>query len=286
MTARGKSSKAKTPQNTFRFLPGRTPTEKVDKILFTGIRYSRTALEDPKMGFLAGVAIGPGQHQPKDAEGPGFMLSPGGRIVPAYPDEKLQTVPVRDFKVPGDKTGKAKQYIDFATFKEIGPDLFRVVPCDEDKVAYGEIWTGDIEQTEGVYQLIQANMFAHGSVAYAGGTVVINAADAKAKKKKPTVTAPGSEEQGARASKAEMMLERQGNMVAGIPLWTARLWRLNYSATDSEMILVRQLDKYYLVGMRNGMPHYQEVPASAYAKQFERLLGDDLMMRAASGKAA
>lgn len=261
--------------NTFRFMPGRKQFAEDGRMLFSGIRYSRKAIEDASKGFLAGVAIGPGQHLPKDTDGPGFKLSPGGVIVPAYPNEKLETVKVRDFTPKDDKTGRPKQYVDWATFQKVGDQLFRVVPYMEESVVYGEMWTGDYDESEGAYQLIQADVFAHGSVGFAGGTVVI---DASHKKKKGEAQKPESEEEGVRASVAEVVGETRGTLVAGIPLWIARLFRIHYSAVDSEAVLVRQLDKYYLVLVKDQVVEYREVPASKYARQFQNLTIDQKLV--------
>ncbi len=257
--------------NTFRFMPGRKQAAEDGRVLFSGIRYSRRAIEDSLKGFLAGVAIGPGQHMPKDTAGPGFKLSRGGVIVPAYPNDKSETIAVRDFTPKGDKTGKPKQYIDWATFQNVGDKLLqaRIVPYNEENVVYGEFWTGDYDESEGAYQLIQADMFAHGSVGFAGGTVVINAAKTEE---------PGDEEDGVRASVAEVVGETKGTVVAGIPLWIARLFRIHYSSKDSEAVLVRQLDKYHLVLVQNGEVNAREVPASKYARQFENLTIDQKLI--------
>jgi hypothetical protein len=264
--------------NTFRFMPGRKEAAEDGRTIFSGIRYSRRAVVDAQKGFLAGVAIGPGQHMPKDETGLGFQLSKGGVIVPAYPNEQMETVPVRDFVPPNEKNGRAKQYVDWATFQKYGDGMFRVVPFMEEQVVYGEFWTGDYDESEAAYQLIQADMFAHGSVAFAGGTVVIDAPSAA---KTGGVQEPGSEEQSVRASQAELLSERKGKVVAGRPLWIARLFRIHFSEKDSEAILVRQLNRYYLVLVENGAVTPREVPADRYAKHFERLMGDELTAAAA-----
>jgi hypothetical protein len=275
--------------NTFRFMPGRKEAAQDGRMLFSGIRYSRKAIVDASKGFLAGVAIGPGQHLPKDTEGAGFKLSPGGVIVPAYPNEKLETVTVRDFTPKDDKTGRPKQYVDWATFQKTGHELFpyRVIPFSEERVVYGEMWTGDYEESEGAYQLIQADVFAHGSVAFAGGAgmIVIDASH----KKKAKTQKPGLEEEGVRASAAEVVGETRGTVIAGIPLWIARLFRIHYSVKDSEAVLVRQLDKYYLVLVQMKGDDMEivprEVPASKYAKHFERLTIDQKLVPVESAAA-
>ena len=277
-----KSQSKEQSSNTFRFMPGRKEAADDGRMMFGGIRYSRHAVADAKKGFLAGVAVGPGQHMPKDASGAGFKLSAGGVIVPAQPNEKAETVPVRDYVPPNEKNGRAKQYIDWATFQKIGDKLF-VVPMMEEKVVYGEIWTGDYDESEAAYQLIQADMFSHGSVAFAGGTVVI---DAPSMAKTGGVQEPGSEEQGVRAAVAELVSERKGKIVAGRPLWIARLFRIHYSDKDSEAILVRQLNRYYLVLIEDGNVVQREVPAARYEKQFEKLMGDELIAATPSTVAA
>ena len=278
----------RTPQNTFRFMPGRKEAAQDGKMLFNGIRYSRKAVEDAEKGFLAGVAIGPGQHMPKEEEGPGFKLSAGGVIVPAYPNEKLETVPVRDFEFKDEnKVKRSKQYIDFATFQKHGMDLFRVVPFMEDKVMYGEVWTGDIDEGEGTYQLIQADMFGHGSVPFVGkDSLVIDASSTSKSKKKKKDGEVSQEQEHVRASSAELLGERSGRIVAGIPLWVARLWRIHYSAKDSEAILVRQLGRFYLVLVENEKPVYHQVPESKYKRHFERLMGDELAAAAPKASVA
>jgi hypothetical protein len=282
IVVKGKNSTVKNPTNTFRFMPCRAQAKGAEgevKILLNGIRYARNAVPNSEKGFVVGAAIGPGQdlNLPKGAkEGPDYRLSAGGIIVPIQPNEKFEGVPIRDFKVPGDKKGRTKQFIDWATFKKEGNNLFRVVPCIEDRVMYVEVWTGNIEQSELAYQLIQANMFDHGSVAYAGGTVVINAlSDEKGQK-------PDQHESSVRASKAEMLSESSGLVVAGIPLWTARLWRINYSAKDSEALLVQQLGRYFIVLAEGGTLVHHEMPATAYKRKFEQLLGEDLVKKVAA----
>jgi hypothetical protein len=290
-------SQERTPQNTFRFIPCRPEAAQDGKMLFGGTRYSRRASGDAQKGFLAGVAIGPGQHLSTDDPGPGFQLSPGGVIVPAFPNKKLETVPVRDFTPPGDKLGKAKQYIDWATFQKHGADLFRVVPCEEDQVAYLEVWTGDIVGAEATYQLVQADMFLHGSVPFVGkDTLLIDArSTAKAKKAKQGAEA-APEQENLRATQAQLICEQRGRMIGGYPMWLAGLWRIAYSTKDSEAALVRQLNRFWIVpvelcdsldgsGRKVYRPNPHEVPASRYEKHFERLMGDKLTAEANKAQA-
>jgi len=59
-----------------------------------------------------------------------------------------------------------------------------------------------------------------------------------------------------------------------IPFWKARLFRVRYSAKESECILVRQLDRFYVLHVIDGEPGYREVPADKNKERFERLLAD------------
>lgn len=264
---------ADTGNNVYRFIPG-AQKPKDGELLRRGARYSREAIKTDT-GFVAGIAVGP-EVRGVPAVGDGFVLSPGGVIVPARPNEKLETLRVREFSVrdakdKGKVVGK-KKYIDFATFKQVGKEIF-AMPYQGEQELYVEIWTGDTAEAEENYQLIQAGYFGHGSVAFSGGSVIIDAgAKKKAKKSAKTPATPdGAVEEGVRSSQAELVGERHGTVVAGIPLWTARLWRLRYSEKDSEAILVRQLGTFYLLLAEQGKLTYREVSASAFSNRFERL---------------
>jgi hypothetical protein len=252
--------------NTARFMPGRKDADgNTGQIMFTGMRYSRSAVETPT-GFVAGIGFGPGQHIPKgdNETGPGFVLSPGGVIVPARPNDKLQPIPVRDFQIKGEK--KPRQYIDFATFKQIGNELF-AVPLEEDNTCYWEIWTGDFQLQESTYQLIQAGVFNHGSVAYSGGKVVVDAPSKKRGKRPQNENATGSMD-----SSAELIAESMGEMVGGVPFWHARTWRCKFTPKESETLLVRQLNTFYLLECSGGKFAYHEMPAVAVEQDFQTLL--------------
>lgn len=261
--------------NVVRFMPDRKPriigNKTDDRIMLNGTRYSRTAMETP-LGFQAGVAMGPGDHRPVDEDGkPGFSLSSGGVIIPAMPNAKLETVPVRNytFEHPNGKK-ETRQFVDWATFQKSGKEMFQVVACEEDKTMYFEVWTGHTLASEGTFQLLQANHFQHGSVAFAGSSaLLINAASTtKARKGKlvDEASVPGVREHGA----AELMSEHHGGIVGGIPLWSVRLWRVQYSSQDSEAVLVRQLNRFYLLQVENDKHVFKEVPADKFEKRYER----------------
>ena len=266
-----RAKRERGPHNIVRFIPGRKPRQvhgkTDDRLMLTGGRYSRAAMNTPK-GFVAGVAVGPGVHRGKDEAGIGFQLSEGGIIVPALPNEKLEPVPVRDFEYRDeDGTRRAKQYIDYATFKAVGTGIFNVVPYEEENVVYFEVWTGDVLEEESTFQLVQADVFRHGSVEFTGGTIVIDAPSKKRAKKDG-----GGVSVNIRESSAELVAERVGPTVGGIELWRARLWRVRYSDKDSEAVLVRQLNRFFLLLVENGEPTYKEVPASTFEKRYEVLV--------------
>jgi len=259
------------PHNIVRFIPGRRPRlvggRTDDRLMLTGARYSRAAMDTPK-GFVAGIAVGPGIHKGNDDAGIGFQLSEGGIIVPALPNEKLEPVPVRDYPYRDDHgTKRTKQYIDLATFKRAGTGIFNVVPYEEENVVYFEVWTGDVLEEEATFQLVQADVFHHGSVEFSGGDIVIDAPSKKRAKKDE-----GGGSVNIRESSAELVAERVGPTVGGIELWRARLWRVRYSDKDSEAVLVRQMNRFFLLSVENGEPTYVEVPADKFEKRYEILV--------------
>lgn len=250
---------AKRPEttfNTFRFMPGRKEAATDGKVMFHSLRYSRKWSKKDSDKFLAGVAIGPEQFDV--GAGDAIALQGGSAIVQALANEKRETIPIREFTPKGEK--RARSYIDWATFQTIG-DGVRAVPFCEERVVYGEIWTGDFDKNpDAALQLLQAGLFAHGSVPFAGGQTVVNSLSDD----RP------EDEVGVRAtSEAKVLSSRSGAVVGGIPLWIARLFRIQYSEKDSEAILVRQLNNFYLVLVENGNVVIRDLPAS-YEKVFER----------------
>jgi hypothetical protein len=254
----------KTPQNTFRFMPGAKSND--GKILRGGLRYSANAIKEADQ-FYAGIGVGPGQHRPDKGGQPGLALNAGGVIIPIHAEKLDQRVKIRPFE----KTTHPKKYVDFATFKEVAPGIIKAMQCEEDNTMYCEVWTGDIMEEEGTFQVIQSGFFKHGSLAFMGGTVVIDASAKKSRSKKKVAATDVDESETIRQSAAEMVGERSGPVIGGIALWNARLWRIRYSAKDSEAVLVRQLDKFYLVMVENDKLIYKDVPADKYAPRFERM---------------
>ncbi len=269
-----------TRNNTYRFMPARV-SSRDNLILFNSLRYSETAMVSEKKGFKVGIGIGPEQglelEQGADPEGAGdrLILQEGSRIIPAVPNEELKPVPVRKHE----KTGR--QFVDWATFQKIGDKLF-AVPYKEDQVVYVEVWTGDWgkKPKAETKQFIQASVFNHGSVAYAGGEIVINAPSVRSAKStdewddaEPNVNT--------RTSQAELVSERRGDVIGGVPLWIARMWRIRYSATDTEMILVRQLNRFWWVFVEDGVLTYREIKAEKaknYERQFENRTVDQRLI--------
>ncbi|MDB5187693.1 MAG: hypothetical protein JWO50_213 [Candidatus Kaiserbacteria bacterium] len=250
-------------------MPGAKPKD--GKILRDGLRYADNAIKDADK-FYAGIGVGPGQHLP-DVDGkPSLDLKAGGVIIPIHATNMDNRVRVRDFN----KVSHPKKYVDFATFKEVAPGIIKAMQCDEERTMYCEAWTGDIMEEDGTFQVIQSGFFRHGSIAFIGGTVVVDASAKKTRSKKVTPTDAGDSE-AIRESSAEMVSERSGRVVGGVALWNARLWRIRYSTKDSEAILVRQLDKFYLVMVEKDKLVYRDVPAEKYAPRYERLAASQLL---------
>ncbi len=269
----------KSRSNLFRFMPGRVSPD--GKVLFEGHRYVRGAVDRVQTPTV-GLALGPTQGQFNDV----VMMSDGGIIIPTQPGADFKTVEVtkihhvdsRD-KNPDLKKRRMidKSIVRLATFQQLGDHLVAAPYRDEDEV-YFEIWTGDFgaRPKEGTFQLIQANMFSCGAVAYVGGGAIVTAKSKSRAKKSATDNpnddnAPTSHRETELSGKAELVKERQGDIVGGVPLWVARTFRVRFSAKQSESILVKQLGDYWLCTVEDGLPTIEPVPAAAYAKSFERL---------------
>ena len=156
-----------------------------------------------------------------------------------------------------------RSYIDLASFVEIAPGVIRAMKYNEMGVVYVEVWTGDATENPETLQVVQSGHFQHGSVAFAGGDIVVDTADMKSKKAATKVVPVDTP-----APKAE---ERSGRIITGVALWTARLWRMHFSAKDSSAILVRQLEHYYLLTAPGGALKYEELPAEKCEKSYVRL---------------
>ena len=264
----------KKTANVFRFMPSRIDAD--GRMLFSSQRHVKPGKKKGKgvvegeHSFLAGITVGPAKPSSESTIGNGWVMNAGGVIIPAHPNKDAQTVPVRAFTPKGEK--HPRRYVDWASFQEFGGTII-ALPYFEDNTLYVEVWTGDHMESEGAYQLIQTNMFSHGSVAYAGGSVIVNAVD----------ESQGlADESGMRASQAELIGERKGKLVDGVPLWIARLFRIRFSAEDSETLLVRQMGKFYLFYVKDFVPTYIEVDASVYGPRFERLTIDQNLVPVAA----
>jgi len=165
--------------------------------------------------------------------------------------------------------------------------LFRAIPCEEERTFYWEVWSGDFQESEAAYQLIQAGLFDHGSCAYLGasaGELVINAPSATLLDPN---TRPFDETRNVAGTQAELVQERKGTVVAGRPLWLARVWRCRYSPKDSETILVRQYNRFFLLIVQNGKGAYVPIPeddevTKKYAARYERLVIDQKLVEPAA----
>lgn len=267
--------------NVARFMPGRQPRmvngRLDDRIFFPGVRYSSHAAKTATE-IVAGIGFGPGQHLPHEAAGLGFKMSPGGLVIPVRPNDKYETVPVRDFSfVPEGSTKKVtKHYIDLTTFRQIAPGIIRAMPYDTEGEVYYEVWSGHPEgATEETKQLIQANMFHSGSVAFSGGTSVLDAASAELVSSEDAVRVGDIGGTNVSDSKATLMAERVGDVLGGVWVWTSRLWRVRFSPKDSESVLVRHLGKFWMLMASPTQGHVvHELPETAiptFRRRFERL---------------
>ncbi|HTR18981.1 MAG TPA: hypothetical protein VMH91_03345 [Candidatus Paceibacterota bacterium] len=268
--------------NAARFIPGRRPRmvqgKLDDRIFFGGMRYSSTA-EKTETEVVAGIGFGPGQHLPMEDVGPGFKMSPGGLVIPTQPSDDFKTIPVRNFTFTEEQSKKrqTRQYIDFTTFREMAPGIIRAMPLERDNEVYYEIWSGHPEgATEETKQLIQANMFISGAVAYSGATTLLDTASTEDITEEDKL--PLGDVNGTKLSKRKMatlMKERVGDIFCGVFLWTSRLYRVRFSRKDSEAVLVRHLGKAWMLTGKPKVGHeVHEMPSSALPtmfKRFERL---------------
>jgi len=271
--------------NNFRFLPGRTGRNASDtKTLFRSFSYVRVIADDANNIAALGAVVGPSkevQHQdPGDPES--VVVERHSKIVPlAQVSDRADVVPIRNYVTPEDQKKPkeqqlVKKYIDWASFKELGPDDVRLVKYLGNRTVNVEIWTGLFEPlTEEMYQL--AGAILHGSVAYAGGKRVV-----KAKKGLIDPTKPAEAQKVAR-NMARLIQEEHGDLVAGVPLWTVNTWEIEHSPKDSEMVLVRHFGTYYLVEVQGGetlvITKFTGAEAAKWDKRFNRLLGDQLHER-------
>jgi hypothetical protein len=269
-------------RNTARFIPGRVPKRRSDgstddRILLPGLRYSSTALRSEKE-VVAGVGFGPGQHLPAEDLGPGFKMSPGGLVIPTEPSADFQTVPVRDFTFNDDnKKKQTLKYVDLTTFKEVTSGIVRATPFHKKDEVYYEIWSGHPEgATEATKQLIQANMFISGAVAYSGAMTMLDSAsqeDLTEQDKLPIGDVNGRKLSTKRM--ATLMKERPGDIFCGVFLWTCRLYRVRFSRKESESVLVIHLGQAWMLTGAPDVGHVvEELPSKVYPtmkKRFDRL---------------
>lgn len=270
--------------NYFRFLPCREKGKQDGKYIFTAARYARNAIENPgegQHGFRAGIMIGPGIQLPTADSTPGFKTSPGGVIVPACANEKADTIRVRDF-TPKVKEGEEARTLQFADWLALDKDpegAVRALPYDydsSDPYAVFEIWTGLLYKSERLYQLIQGGLFQHGAVSYMGSTAPV--VDASAEQGSDVVSEDPEDADVFRATAAELYAQKMGEMVEGMPLWIARVFKVRFSPQDSEVVLVRQFNQFWLCHMKDSTFTAKSVPAVRFEKQFETLTVDQKLV--------
>ena len=129
-----------------------------------------------------------------------------------------------------------------------------------------EIWTGNwAVGDESPYQLIPAGLFNHGAIGYGGGgKKLLSAAGQKRGKTEST------EEIGVSGEATKVGKDRLGAVIGGIPLWIVSTWNVEHDGNmDSDAILIRQLNRFWLWKMKNGIPDPVEVKAAIYLKRWE-----------------
>lgn len=262
--------------NNFRFMPGRTTSS---KSVFRSLSYVRgmTDLGDGNQVMSLGAVIGPNQEI--KGRGEDVIIDPNAKIIPVHATTMDEVVPIRDFytpeemKKPKDER-RAKKFIDFATFKQLNPDdvlgrneVQLVRYMGEPKINV-EFWSGLFEpMTEAMYQLLPA--LNHGSTAYSGGRNKVTA-----RKKLIDPNAPEAEQKIAR-DLAKMLYEDHGDLCNGIPMWSVRTWEIEYSPTDSELVLGRHFNAFFTVEVDKGEALLIKKFTDNDAKKWERRFQKD-----------
>lgn len=286
--ARVKIHDGRISGNNFRFMPGRTGRDATDtKTVFRSLSYVRV-IYDPMDAstFTVGALVGPirqikVEQKPGDPES--VVAEQNAKVVPLASVSSLaDAVPIRDYVTPEDQ-GKppeqqlVKKFIDWASFQEMKLGDVRLAKYLGNRTVNVEMWTGIFEPlTEEMYQLV--GNILHGSTAYVGGKTVV-----KAKKGIVDTTAPEGDQTIAR-NMARLITQEHGDLLGGVPIWSISTWEIEYSLKDSEMVLVRHFDAYYVVKVENGeelvIIMYTGSDAKKWATRFVRALSQDLAAQA------
>jgi hypothetical protein len=231
--------------NFCRFIPNLNVDN--ERKLFLGAQYFVQAI-DTGHDFIPGIAIGPRQLMRNK---PRASITDGGIVIPVRANPAKSDSPDPDYDGPciwvreaqyldSSGTPQVAYFADSVSFSPDGPHkIIATVPSEEDSTAYFEILTGEIHSEGRADQLIQQGWFRHGSVKWAGGTFIVEA--------------------------------RSTKHYNGALYWKAQLYRVRYSSKDSEVILVRQLNRFYLLYVnRDGQPSYFSGRAEEYETEFDR----------------
>src|SRR5690606_37044858 len=125
--------------NNFRFMPGRTGRNASDtRTLFRSFSYVRVIADPSDASSVAaiGAVVGPTkevtiEQTPGDPES--VVIERHAKIVPlASVSDRADVVPIRNYVTPEDQKKPVekqlvKKYIDWASFRELGPDDVRLV---------------------------------------------------------------------------------------------------------------------------------------------------------------
>ncbi len=271
--------------NYYRFMPGRKPRTRGDgsvdsRILLNSARYWQTDLDKVKTDFWAGLALGPGKHHA--AEAPvGFEMTPGGLIMTAQASPDAKVIDPRPFYYYEKGKRQKRLFADEVSIVPQSDGSCRAMPrgTNEQDIVYFEVWTGDAAESSAVIQLVNAGLFKHGSVEYAGGTVLVDTtskkrATQKSKDEALILTAIDNDVSSSVDGRGVAQLVREiSYTVNGIVVWSVRLWKIKFAAKSSEAVLVKQYQRYFLLRAPGGRvdPAALEVPASGFEKSFKRL---------------
>lgn len=275
---KGKFHAGKKSGNNFRFQPGRTSGQrglKDNQTLFRSLTYVRGTIEgSPDDGFKSGAVLGP--NQVVSGTGNQAILDPNSKVIPIVAVNESQLVPIRKFYTPEEIAKPqhlrvAKTFVDWASFRTLDGGEAGLVKYLGNDTVNVEIWTGLFEKMrEEDYQLLY--LLQHGSINYSGSKNV-----AKTKKKLVVdETAPDAEEQIAAKQKysANLVLEDHATVVNqnDVPLWSVRTWEIEYSRSDSAIVLVRHFDAFYVVEVKKGeelvITKYTGSDAKVWEKRF------------------
>lgn len=289
--ARAKMNDGKKSGNNFRFMPARTGRTEGDKqTVFRSLPYVRVlreANELPMIGAVIGPSkevVIPGSSNPVEQS---VLVEKHSKVIElAQVASRDDTVKIRSFVTPEDMRKPEgerliKKFIDWASFQELAPNDVRLVKYLGNDTVNIEIWSGLFEPlTEEMYQL--ASTFMHGSVAYAGGRNV-----AKAKKGIIDPTDSTNNQRIAR-NMAKLLMEEHGEQIGTMPVWSVKTWEIKHSPKDSEMVLVRHANAYYLVQVEKGeavvITKYTGSDATKWDRRFKKLLGEELVAQQAKAE--